>query len=145
MHVPGGLLTDGYQIALLTQLAADVISIEIYPDIAKAARWNLIRRGITNVQVINGDGTAGYPEGGPYDAVLVSAASGGGTAGDRTAARRRRLVQPIGPGPNEDVILFERIPGGLVAAAGTRDGQLCPAPWQARLRVSARRSTSRPR
>jgi protein-L-isoaspartate(D-aspartate) O-methyltransferase len=141
-----GLLTDGYQTALLTQLAADVISIEIYPDIAKAARWNLIRRGITNVQVITGDGTEGYPEGAPHDAVLASAAhpevlsplieqlhNGGG------------LVQPIGPGGNEDVILFERIPGGLVAAAGTGDGQLCPAPWQARLRVSARRSTSRPR
>src|SRR5258708_5376075 len=46
-----------YQTALLAQLAADVISVEIYPDIATAARRNLVRQGIANVQVITGDGT----------------------------------------------------------------------------------------
>jgi protein-L-isoaspartate(D-aspartate) O-methyltransferase len=104
----------GYQTALLARLAADVISIEIYPDVAGAARRNLAHRGVANVQVLTGDGTEGYPEGAPYDAILVSAAHPEvppplieqlGEGG--------RLVQPIGPGGNEEVILFKRIPAGL--------------------------------
>jgi protein-L-isoaspartate(D-aspartate) O-methyltransferase len=104
----------GYQTALLARLAAHVTSVEIHSDIAAVARGNLFSQGIANVQVIVGDGTRGYPEGAPFDAVLVSAANpdvppplidqlqeGG------------RLVQPIGPGGNEDVTLFERVPDGL--------------------------------
>jgi protein-L-isoaspartate(D-aspartate) O-methyltransferase len=104
----------GYQTALLARLAADVISIEIYPDIARAARRNLLRRGIAKVQVITGDGTEGYPEGAPYDAILVSAAYPEVPPPLIEQLREGGLlVQPIGPGGNEEVILFERIPAGL--------------------------------
>lgn len=105
----------GYQTALLAKLAADVTSIEIYPDIARAARRNLVGQGIANAHVITADGTEGYPEGAPYDAVLVSAAHP--EVPPPLIAQLReggRLVQPIGGGGNEQVTLFEREPDGLV-------------------------------
>src|SRR5262249_48965870 len=104
----------GYQTALLARLAAHVTSVEIYPDIATVARRNLSRQGIANVQVIIADGTRGYPAGAPFDAVLVSAAHPDVPTPLIDQLRQGgRLVQPIGPGGNEDVTLFERVPDGL--------------------------------
>jgi protein-L-isoaspartate(D-aspartate) O-methyltransferase len=104
----------GYQTALLARLATYVTSFEIHSDIATVARRNLSSQGIANVQVIVGDGTRGYPEGAPFDAVLVSAANPDVPPPLIDQLREGgRLVQPVGPGGNEDVTLFERIPDGL--------------------------------
>jgi protein-L-isoaspartate(D-aspartate) O-methyltransferase len=104
----------GYQTALLARLAAYVTSVEIHSDIATVARGNLSRQGIANVQVIVADGTRGYPRGAPFDAVLVSAANPDVPTPLIDQLREGgRLVQPIGPGGNEDVTLFERVPDGL--------------------------------
>ncbi len=66
---------SGYVTALLAQLAAQVFSIERYPDLASAAARTLARLGYTNVQVFTGDGSLGLPAIAPFDAILVSAAA----------------------------------------------------------------------
>ncbi len=104
----------GYQTALLARLAASVVSIERWPDLADQARRNLARHGIRNVQVLAGDGSRGLPDRAPYDAILVSAAFPEVPA--PLAAQLRtggRLVQPIGAGGEEEVVLFLRSDVGL--------------------------------
>jgi protein-L-isoaspartate(D-aspartate) O-methyltransferase len=105
----------GFQTALLARLARFVWSIERWPDIAEAARANLARQGITNVEVVVGDGTLGLPEHAPYDAIIVSAAFPRVPPPlEAQLAPGGRLVQPIGFGGNEEVVLFEKSPQGLV-------------------------------
>lgn len=66
---------SGYASALLSELSAQVISIERHAALADEARKLLSRFGYKNVTVIAGDGTQGYPASAPYDAILVSAAA----------------------------------------------------------------------
>ncbi len=104
----------GYQTALLARLAARVISIDIWPDLAEQARRNLAGQGIGNVMVLAGDGTEGAPDFAPFDAIVVSAACP--HVPPPLAAQLRtggRLVQPIGPGGGEDVVLYQKWPDGL--------------------------------
>jgi protein-L-isoaspartate(D-aspartate) O-methyltransferase len=99
----------GFQTALLAKLAEQVFSVERLPDLAAAARRNLTRHGIGNVEVVVGDGTKGLPERAPYDAIVVSAAAFEVPEPLVTQLRDRgRLVQPIGPGGHDQVTLFER-------------------------------------
>lgn len=66
---------SGFQTALLTKLASQVFSIERIPALAEEARAALEACGIAHVVQRVGDGTLGWPEHGPYDAILVGAAS----------------------------------------------------------------------
>jgi len=67
---------SGYHAALLGQLASYVVSIERIPELAEEARANLKRTGFdSNVLVVCGDGSLGYPPESPYDAISVAAAS----------------------------------------------------------------------
>ncbi len=66
---------SGYQAALLSMLAKKVISLERVPELAERARKTIESLGIVNVEIYTRDGTAGYPPGGPYQAILVTAAA----------------------------------------------------------------------
>jgi protein-L-isoaspartate(D-aspartate) O-methyltransferase len=65
---------SGYQTAILAALAAKVYSIEIRPELAKAAAERLASLGIRNVEVRAADGYRGWPEEAPFDGILVTAA-----------------------------------------------------------------------
>jgi protein-L-isoaspartate(D-aspartate) O-methyltransferase len=106
----------GWQTALLASLAKHVWSVERWPDLAATAQRNLARQDITNVEVVVGDGSEGLREQAPFDAIIVSAAYPRVPAplAEQLAAGGR-LVQPIGRGGNEEVILFEHREGALRA------------------------------
>jgi protein-L-isoaspartate(D-aspartate) O-methyltransferase len=99
----------GWQTALLASLADFVWSVERWPDLAEAARANLERYGARNAEIAVGDGSRGLAEQAPFEAVLVSAAFPRVPPPlAEQLAPGGRLVQPIGRGGNEDVVLFER-------------------------------------
>jgi protein-L-isoaspartate(D-aspartate) O-methyltransferase len=105
----------GFQTALLARLAAFVWSVERFDELAEAARANLAEQAVRNVELVVGDGSEGLPARAPFDAILVSAAHPRvppPLAGQ--LALRGRLVQPLGPGGAEEVVLFERTTDGLV-------------------------------
>jgi protein-L-isoaspartate(D-aspartate) O-methyltransferase len=66
---------SGYLTALLAELVAQVVSVERHAVLADSARVVLARMGYCNARVIVGDGSLGYPEAAPYDAIIVSAAA----------------------------------------------------------------------
>jgi protein-L-isoaspartate(D-aspartate) O-methyltransferase len=66
---------SGYHAAVLAQLAARVVSIELHESLSRGARAALDAAGVTNVTLVTGDGSRGHPGEAPYDAINVAAAS----------------------------------------------------------------------
>lgn len=65
---------SGYQAAILGELAKEVYTIEIIPELAERARQTLGELGYKNIQVKAGNGYLGWPEHAPFDAIIVTAA-----------------------------------------------------------------------
>ncbi len=89
---------SGYQAAILAELGADVTSIERHPELAAEARRKLADAGYDEVNVVVGDGTQGWPAGGPYRSILVTA---GGPSVPKPLLEQLdpeggRLVMPVG-------------------------------------------------
>ncbi|MFL5373802.1 MAG: protein-L-isoaspartate(D-aspartate) O-methyltransferase [Myxococcales bacterium] len=108
---------SGYALAILAELLpvnADVRGIEIIPELAERAERTLREVGYTNVQVRQGDGTFGWPEAAPFDAIMVSAAPRQvPSALLEQLAPAGRLVLPVGPTTDrQELQLWRRTPEG---------------------------------
>lgn len=88
---------SGYAAAVLSRIAARVYAIERHAALADVARERLARLGYSNVEVRTGDGTKGWPDAAPFDAIIVSA---GGPAPPQALKEQLaiggRLVIPVG-------------------------------------------------
>jgi len=65
---------SGYQAAVLSLLAKEVISIEIISELAEKAKINLQKLGFENIKVFLSDGSLGLPRDSPFDAIVCAAA-----------------------------------------------------------------------
>jgi protein-L-isoaspartate(D-aspartate) O-methyltransferase len=63
---------SGYMTALLAARGRSVTTVEISPELAAFAEQNLAANGVSNAQVVTGDGSLGWPDGAPYDVICVS-------------------------------------------------------------------------
>ncbi len=100
---------SGYAAAVLGRIAAVVYTVERHATLAKDAHARLAQLGCENVRVRHGDGTAGWDEHAPFDAIAVAA------AGPQVPAALReqlgvggRLVIPVGPADGTQRLVRER-------------------------------------
>ena len=104
---------SGYQAALISLLAARVVSVERVPELATAAASRLDRLGYSNVEVHAVTDELGWPEGAPYDAIVVTAASPDVPRPllDQLAMNGR-LVVPVGSRDLQELVRIVRSPEG---------------------------------
>ncbi len=89
---------SGYGAAVLAHLAGEVWTIELHESLAETAREQLRAEGVDNVHVLIGDGSLGWPEAAPYDAIVVTASGPGVPAALRDQlSEGGRLILPAGP------------------------------------------------
>jgi protein-L-isoaspartate(D-aspartate) O-methyltransferase len=107
---------SGYAAAVIGCIAARVVAIERQHDLVEVARQRLERLGYGNVTIVEGDGTRGYPDQAPFDAILA-AASGSHVPSALIAqlAPNGRIVMPIGePGMPQELIKVTKQDGGIL-------------------------------
>jgi len=105
---------SGYQTAILAELANRVYSIERLLGLSQRARQVLQDLGYRNIALKVGDGTLGWPEEAPFDAILVSA---GAPSVPQPLVDQMsvgaRLIIPVGDHLSQELVLVERLPEGI--------------------------------
>jgi protein-L-isoaspartate(D-aspartate) O-methyltransferase len=110
---------SGYAAALLAELGAEVVGIELLPVLAARARESLALAGHPEVEVRVGDGHLGAPDRAPFDMISVAAATDEvPPALEEQLAVGGRLVIPLGDTRGQELVLVERRPTGLVRRHG---------------------------
>jgi protein-L-isoaspartate(D-aspartate) O-methyltransferase len=107
----------GYQAAVLAFCGARVTGVEIRPALAQAARATLDRLRIANVDVRAGDGREGWPEGAPYDGILVAAASADipGALISQLAPGGRLVLPFVMTGGDQTLLAIDKRNDGAIA------------------------------
>jgi len=107
---------SGYAAAIIGQVAREVIGIERHPELARLAGERMERLGYSNVRIIAGDGTRGFPAEAPFDAI-VAAASGSHVPKALLDQLKPggRIVMPLGdPGSTQSLVkVTKRADGSL--------------------------------
>ncbi|MSP66822.1 MAG: protein-L-isoaspartate(D-aspartate) O-methyltransferase [Alphaproteobacteria bacterium] len=106
----------GYQAAVLAEIAGQVYSVEIIEELAEGARKRLTRLGYRNITLRVGDGSTGWGEHAPFDAIIVTAAPNLITAALLTQLKAGgRLVIPAGASPeSQSLLLVEKNDQGRI-------------------------------
>jgi protein-L-isoaspartate(D-aspartate) O-methyltransferase len=100
---------SGYQTALLSELAGEVYSIEVVPELAATARDTLLALGCERVRTRVGDGRHGWPQAAPFATIIVSAAPPTiPEALVEQLADGGRMVIPVGGAGTQDLYLLTR-------------------------------------
>lgn len=101
---------SGYQAAILSRLAAEVYSVESIPSLHEHAALVLDAMGIRNVHLRCGDGSVGWPEAAPFDAILVTAAMPGVARPlIEQLISGGKLVAPIGEEDLQTLVRLQRV------------------------------------
>ncbi|HZM12886.1 MAG TPA: protein-L-isoaspartate(D-aspartate) O-methyltransferase, partial [Bacteroidales bacterium] len=106
---------SGYQAAILAEIVDTVYTIEIVPELAKEAATRLKILGYKNIIAKYGDGYKGWPEHGPFDIIIVTAAADHIPQPLKDQlAEGGRLVMPVGnPATVQELILLTRRKGKM--------------------------------
>jgi protein-L-isoaspartate(D-aspartate) O-methyltransferase len=105
----------GYQTAVLSAVAGRVFAIERISDLARSAQANIRRLGCYNATVKWFDGTIGWSEHAPYDAIVVAAGSPEVPEPlISQLATRGRLVMPIGDEERQSLVRLIKTPAGII-------------------------------
>ncbi|HET7105649.1 MAG TPA: protein-L-isoaspartate(D-aspartate) O-methyltransferase [Candidatus Acidoferrum sp.] len=109
----------GYQAAVISLLAREVHTIEILPELAQTAAEHLARLNYANVHVHCSDGTLGWPESSPYDAMIVAAAAPAVPEPLlQQLAEGGRLIAPVGGEDKQELQLTIKREGKFVVQGG---------------------------
>jgi protein-L-isoaspartate(D-aspartate) O-methyltransferase len=106
---------SGYVTALLAELSAQVVSIERHASLADHARVLLSAMGYPNIRIIIADGTLGFAEAAPYNAIIVSAAASEmPQALVAQLAEGGRMIVPVGGVDSQQLQFIRKVDGKLI-------------------------------